>query len=256
MPTATAMPPPQHRVKARYGPGGDESVVREQSAGRAAELQPEQRLRLCAATRVERDPAELIRFVAGPDGTLVPDLAGRLPGRGVWVTADRESVARAVAGRAFARSLKRKIDVRPDLPDAVERLLERRVGEALSLANKAGAVVMGFEKIDRRLSEGSVRGLLHGTDAGADGRTRLDRKFLAIEGDRAASRIAAVLTVEQMSLAIGRPNVVHAALNRGGASDRLLAEAGRLRRYRSGIAHQNASADASDAQHETAQQDP
>jgi len=231
-------------------------VVRERSAGRNAELQTERRLRLCAATRVERDPADLIRFVAGPDDAIVPDLACRLPGRGVWVTADRESLARAIANRAFAKSLKRKIDVAADLPDRVEHLMERRVGEALSLANKAGAVFTGFEKIDRKLVEGAVHVLVHGSDAAADGRGRLDRKFLAIEGEKAASRIVAVLTVEQMSLAMGRPNVVHAALNRGGATDRLLAEAGRLRRYRSGIAHQFASQDASGAQPETAQLDP
>lgn len=230
-------------------------MVRERSTGRPARLQSEHALRLCAATRVERSTDELIRFVAAPDGSIVPDLARKLPGRGVWVTADRDSLIRAVATRAFARSLKRKLEVPPDLPDRVEALLAQRVCEALSLANKAGAVVTGFEKIDRRLGQADVRALLHGSDAATDGSARLDRKFLAVSGDDAAGRIVAVLTVEQMSLAIGRPNVVHAALNKGGATDRFLAEAGRLTRYRSGIVHHSASSDVSDLPQETANLD-
>jgi predicted RNA-binding protein YlxR (DUF448 family) len=222
-------------------------VVRERSTGRPAGLQPEQMLRLCAATRVERSPDELIRFVAGPDGVIVPDLVRRLPGRGVWVTADRENVARAIASRAFAKSLKRKVEAPSDLADRVETLIVRRVMDALSLANKAGAVVTGFEKIDQKLPQGSVHALLHGSDAAADGCMKLDRKFLKSGGQDAASRIVAVLTVDQMSLAIGRPNVVHAALNKGGATKRFLAEAGRLMRYRLGIAQQSAFSDASEA---------
>ncbi len=211
---------------------------------------------MCAATRVERSPDDLIRFVAAPDGRIVPDLARRLPGRGVWLTADRASVLRALATHAFAKSLKRKVEVPADLPDLVDSLLTRRACDALSLANKAGAVVAGFEKIDRRLMQGGLVALVHGADAASDGRDKLDRKFLAIGGRDAASRIVAVLTVDQMSLAIGRPNVVHAGLNSGGTSDRFLAEAGRLTRYRLGIAHHFASRDAGEVRTETANLDP
>lgn len=231
-------------------------MVRERSTGRHARSQPEHMLRMCAATRVERSPDELIRFVAAPDGSIVPDLGRRLPGRGVWLTADRTSVQRALATHAFAKSLKRKVEVSADLPDLVESLLIRRACDALSLANKAGAIVAGFEKIDRRMTEGGLAALVHGSDAASDGRDKLDRKFLAINGRAAASRIVAVLTVDQMSLAMGRPNVVHAGLNSGGTSDRFLAEAGRLTRYRSGIAHHYASRDAGEVLTETANLDP
>ncbi|MGD9671136.1 MAG: RNA-binding protein [Hyphomicrobiaceae bacterium] len=231
-------------------------MVRERSTGRHAGSQLEHMLRLCAATRVERSPEDLIRFVAGPDGVVVPDLARRLPGRGVWVTADRASVQHAVAKQAFAKSLKRKVEAAADLADLVENLLLRRVCDALSLANKAGGIVTGFEKVDRGLADGGISGLVHGSDAASDGRQKLDRKFLAIHGPGAASRIVAVLTVDQMSLAMGRPNVVHAGLNTGGASDRFLAEAGRLKRYRSGIAHHSASFDAVEVLTETANLDP
>lgn len=198
----------------------------------------EEHHRLCVATRARREPGDLIRFVAGPDGIIVPDLARRLPGRGVWVTADRDSIAKAVATRAFARSLKRKVTAPDDLAGLVERQLDRRVADTLALANKAGAVLTGFEKIDRALAAGDVEVLVHACEAASDGREKLDRKFLAVAGGVAArSRIVSILTVDQMSLAIGRPNVVHAALNKGGISDRFLIEAGRLSRFRSGIGH-------------------
>lgn len=195
-------------------------------------------LRLCAATRVSRSPDDLIRFVAGPDGVIVPDLARRLPGRGVWIGADLASVRSAVRGKAFARSLKAPVSVPADLAEQVERLLERRLVEALALANKAGLVLTGFEKIDRKLAGRDVYALVHGSDAAPGGRDKLDRKFLAVSsGPDAAERVISALSIEQMSLAIGRPNVVHAALIKGGATERFLVEAGRLARYRSGLGH-------------------
>lgn len=210
---------------------------RQRSPDRTDAEQSEGNLRLCSAWRVQRDPERLIRFVQGPDG-IVPDLARRLPGRGVWVTADRESVARAVKTKAFPRSLKGPVSVPEDLAEQVARLIERRVGDALSLANKAGAVLTGFEKIDRKLASGGVTALVHGSDAADGGRDKLDRKFLAIAGaPEAAGRIVTLLTIDQISLAIGRPNVVHAALIKGGATERFMVEAGRLARYRSGHGH-------------------
>ncbi len=170
-------------------------MVRQRSIDRLDGVLPEGSLRLCAATRVERSPDDLIRFVAGPEG-IVPDLARRLPGRGVWVTADRESVAKAVKSKAFARSLKAPVAVADDLAARVDGLLERRAAEALSLANKAGSVVTGFEKIDRRLVSGDITALVHGSDAADGGREKLDRKFVAIAGgERAAGRIVTLLTI-------------------------------------------------------------
>ena len=160
----------------------------------------------------------------------------RLPGRGVWVGADRESIGLAVRAKAFARSLKGPVAVPADLPEQVDRLLERRLCDALALANKAGLVLTGFEKIDRKLASGSVYALVHGSDAAEGGRDKLDRKFLAVSAHPdAAERIITLLKIEQMSLAIGRSNVVHAALIKGGATERFMVEAGRLQRYRSGL---------------------
>ncbi len=189
-------------------------------------------VRLCVVSRETLPPGELIRFVAGPDG-LVPDLARRLPGRGVWVRATRQSVEEAVRRKAFARSLKRAVAVPEDLPDLVERLMRRRLGETLALANKAGQVTTGFTKIEAGLNAGKVACLLHAHEAAADGRDKLDRKFAAVQ--TALGRSAPVfddLSIEELSLAIGRPNVVHAGLGTGGAADRAISEAGRLERYR------------------------
>lgn len=192
-------------------------------------------LRLCVATRAERPPGELIRFVAAPDGTLVPDLARRLPGRGVWVGADPASLAKAIKTSAFARSLKRQVKVPPDLAESVERLLARRVGDALAMANKAGLVTTGFAQVEAFLADAKALALLHGTDGAQGGRDKLDRKFKAICAAR--NREAVIvdwLTTDEISLAMGRSNVVHAGLKVGGASERFLDEALRLKRFRSG----------------------
>jgi uncharacterized protein len=192
-------------------------------------------LRQCAVSRAELPPDDLIRFVLAPDGSIVPDLARRLPGRGVWVAATRAMVDAAVRRKVFARSLKQQVATPEDLPDLVERLLVKRVAEALSLANKAGLLVAGFAKVEGLLDQGQAALLLHASDAAADGVEKLDRKFKALIGsERFQKSTVAELTSAQLSLAIGRPNVVHAAASEGGASQRMLQEAVRLRRYRAG----------------------
>ena len=189
--------------------------------------------RLCAVTRRSLDPKELIRFVLAPDGTIVPDLDRRLPGRGVWVGCARRLVEEAVAKKVFAKSLKMRAEAAPDLAQRVEDLFVKRVMGTLSLANKAGLAVAGFEKVFAALDKGPVAAVLHGADAAADGRSKIDRKYKAIQGSRGLpAAIVDVLTIAQMSLAIGRGSVVHAALTPGGLSDRFLEDAERLTRYR------------------------
>jgi uncharacterized protein len=194
-------------------------------------------LRLCIVTRTRKPPEELIRFVAGPDGAIVPDLARRLPGRGVWVDATREAVAEAVRRKAFARSLKQQVSVPADLPDLVERLMTKRLGEALSIANKAGLTVAGFTKVEELIEGGGAVVLLHAVDAAPDGVAKLDRKFKALLGPKGVSAtVVRELAGAELSLAMGRPNVIHAAAAEGGASRRLIEAARRLARYRRGDA--------------------
>ncbi len=193
------------------------------------------RLRLCAATREACDVDALIRFVADPSGEVVPDLARELPGRGVWVKADKAIVQKAVKANVFARSLKRAVRADAGLADRVERLIERRALDALALANKAGLVTTGFQQVDELVESGGAVALVQAADAAPGGREKLARKHAAV--GRARGRVPALVTSlsgEQLSLAMGRSNVVHAALIHGGAADRFLDEAERLRRYRSG----------------------
>jgi uncharacterized protein len=200
-------------------------------------------VRLCAVTRIHHPVDNLVRFVAAPDGTMVPDLVRRLPGRGVWVEGRRDAVAAAVRRKVFARSLQRQVAVPEDLPDQVERLMMRRLAEAVSLANKAGLLVTGFAKVEALIAEGRAALLIHAADGAADGVEKLSRRFRAhMAGEKAAERdaeqaghaIVTELTGQQLDLAIGRSNVVHAAASGGGAAQRIVEQAGRLRRYRSG----------------------
>jgi hypothetical protein len=198
-------------------------------------------VRTCIVTRRAHPADQLLRFVAAPDGTVVPDLQGRLPGRGAWVVCSKAAVAAAVRRKAFGRALEQAVTAPWDLADQVERLLVKRAMEALSLANKAGLVVTGFTKVEVEIGRGAVAALLHGSDAAEGGGLKLERR---LEGaSRAAGSPIGVcnqLTVEQLSLALGRANVVHACLSTGGATAMFLAEVERLGRYR-------AAADPSDA---------
>jgi predicted RNA-binding protein YlxR (DUF448 family) len=212
---------------------GSQTTVEDADA-KAADSGP---LRLCAVSRVQMPPEELIRFVAGPDLAIVPDLARRLPGRGVWVGATRDAVAEAVRRKVFAKSLKKNVSVPADLADLVERLLRKRLAEAVSIANKAGLLVVGFAKVAEAIEAGRAFALIHAVDAAADGVDKLDRKFKALGRDEGApATIVRELASAELSLAFGRSNVIHAAAAEGGASRRLIEEARRLGRYRLGPA--------------------
>lgn len=203
--------------------------------------------RLCIVTREERPAGELIRFVASPDGHVTPDVARKLPGRGVWVTATEENVRTAVERKAFPRAFKTDVKVDAKLPELVGELLLKRVCAQLSLANKAGLIVTGFTKCERALERGEAVALLHALEAGKDGVVKLDRRFAymleasGVKGKAAERRVVRFLTNAELSLAIGRPNVVHAALRAGGAGRALLAEADRLLRYRLGASFEAAA---------------
>ena len=118
------------------------------------------------------DEARLIRFVAGPDGAVVPDLARKLPGRGLWVAADRASVTTAAKRNHFARAAKAKLSAPADLADRVEQLLTRRVLDGLGLAKRAGELTSGFEKVMAAVRSGKVAWLIEASDGAEDGRRK------------------------------------------------------------------------------------
>src|SRR5262249_11152724 len=151
----------------------------------------------------------MLRFVIGPDAQVVPDLKRRLPGRGVWVTATRATVAEAVKRRAFGRGFKAEVRVAPDLPDAVEHLLEQSVLDALSIVRKAGPAAIGFALVERALAREPVVALLHAAEAGREGVRKLATAARSRRGENADDLpVVDRFTGAQLDLAFGRPNVV------------------------------------------------
>ncbi|MCC6949216.1 MAG: RNA-binding protein [Bradyrhizobiaceae bacterium] len=188
--------------------------------------------RLCLVTRTVKPVDEMIRFVAGPDGKVVPDLDRKLPGRGAWVTATREAVAKAVRSNALARAFRGKAAAGPELVELVERLIEKAALEALSLANKAGCVIIGFTRVETALAEQHVAVVLNASDAAEDGVRKLEAALrAAVAAGQPRPLRADAFRGEQLDLALGRSNVVHAALLAHSASAGFLARFLRLARW-------------------------
>lgn len=190
-----------------------------------AELDEDLGERTCIVTRVAMDEDNLIRFARSPDGAAVPDLQRKLPGRGVWVSLARSKVAEAGRKRLFSRGFKE--DTRSDegLADLTGELLRKSALGYLSLAKKAGLAVAGFAKTEEALKAGGVRLLLQASDGSDDGIGKLARL-----ADRTVETIN-VFSSAEMDLALGRANVVHVAITKGGLAEKLLGAARRLQIY-------------------------
>jgi uncharacterized protein len=196
-------------------------------------------MRMCAVTRAVRPIDELIRFVVSPSGEVMADLKRKLPGRGLWVSASRQAVAEAARRNQFSKGFKRDVRVAPTLAADTENLLVRGVIEALAMAAKAGQVVSGFSKVEgalaQRQAQNSLKALIHAADGAADGIRKLDAVVRQNAGNNGESRefpVVTVLTSEQLDLALGRSNVIHAALLAGPASKTFLSRSQILVRYR------------------------
>ena len=186
--------------------------------------------RTCIVTRTVQPREDLIRFVLDPENRVVPDLKAKLPGRGVWVTASAELIGRAVDKKLFARAFRGPAEARPDLADLVAALLRDRALNLLGLANRAGLVSTGFAKVEGLIAKGVADILIEAADGADDGRKKLRKKFVAAAGPGAEreTRIVSCFKIEQLSLALGRTNVVHAGLISGRLGDEFLAAARRL----------------------------
>lgn len=192
-------------------------------------------MRMCAVTREVRPIGELIRFVVAPSGEVIPDLKRKLPGRGMWVSASRRTVAEAVRRNQFSKGFKRDVRAAPSLAADTEALLVRSLTEALAMSAKAGQVVSGFSKVEGALEHGQAVALIHASEGAADGIRKLDAIVRQKGGNLAESQefpIVNVLTSEQLDLALGRSNVIHAALLAGPASKTFLSRCQILVRYR------------------------
>jgi hypothetical protein len=196
-------------------------------------------MRMCAVSRKVRPIDELIRFVVSPSGEVVPDLKRKLPGRGLWVSASHREVAEAVRRNHFSRGFKRDVRAAATLADDTEALLAQSTIDAIAIAAKAGQVVSGFGKVEAALAgprpQGAVEALIHACDGAGDGIRKLDalaRQNPGNIGKSGGFPIVTALTSAQLDLALGRSNVIHAALLAGPASRTFLSRSQTLVRYR------------------------
>ena len=185
--------------------------------------------RMCALTRQVHPIDELIRFVVAPSGEVIADLRRKLPGRGLWVTASHSAVAEAAKRGVFGRGFKRDIRPQPTLADETERLMVRGAIEALAIAAKGKQVVSGFAKVENTLKRGEASALIHASDGAADGIRKLDGLTRRISD---GFPIITDLTSAELDLALGRANVIHAALLAGPAGKTFLSRCHALARFR------------------------
>lgn len=181
-------------------------------------------MRTCIATGTERPKSDLIRFVVGPDDRVVPDLLGRLPGRGIYVVPERAALERAEAKRLFSRAARRPVTPPEGLAAEIEAQLARRVVELISLARKAGLAVAGYERVKDWLAKGEAKVLLQARDGSERGKSKLSTP----EGGRWIGWLSA----DELGLAFGRQTVIHAALGAGGLTSRVVEEAAKLKSLR------------------------
>ncbi len=177
--------------------------------------------RRCIATGAVRPKSGLIRFVVAPDGRILADIAGKLPGRGIWVSTDRTALETAVDKRLFSRAARRQVRVPEGFTDAVEALMVARVVGLVSLARKAGQAVAGYDRVRSWLVKGDATVLMQASDGSARGRSKL-------KPPAGKDSYVGVLTASELGLAFGRENVIHGALAGGGLSRRVVGEARRL----------------------------
>ena len=182
---------------------------------------PRRRPRRCIATRTAADRADLLRFVVAPDDRLVPDLDARLPGRGLWLSADAERLKTALARNLFAKVARRRVLIDADLPARLDALLVERCLQRLGLARRAGALVIGFEQVVALARSDGLDVVVIASDAGADGTAKL-------AGRRRVRGWVSLFTRAQMGSAVGRETLVYAGVHPGPFANRLMDDARRL----------------------------
>lgn len=193
--------------------------------------------RMCIVTRESGSPDELIRFVAAPDGTVVPDLKRELPGRGCWVKIDRSLVERAVAKKLFARALKADVKAADDLGERVERLFLQQLLQMMNMARKAGQLATGSAKVDAAIRSGAALAVFHSTDAAADGVRKIDQArkawHLGMETEEEIPSFR-LFSESEMEGVMGQNAFIHAAVLAGQAGEGVVKRAKMLEQYRNG----------------------
>lgn len=192
--------------------------------------------RMCIVTRDRGQPDGLIRFVAGPDGAIVPDLRQALPGRGCWVTAERAMVDQAVKRKLFGRALKTDVTTDPDLGQVVDRLLCDSLFGMINMARKSGQFITGSGKVEDAVRSGSAIALMHASDAADDGVRKLRQANTARAMGVKAAEIPVIrlFSADELALAMGEGAFIHAAALAGQAGEGVVKRAKMLARYRNG----------------------
>lgn len=180
--------------------------------------------RKCIATGEVQPKYGLIRFVVGPDAQIVPDIAGKLPGRGIYVAADRDALDAAVKKKLFSRGAKMQVTVPDDLVDQVEAQIARRVVDLIALSRKSGRAVAGYEKVKTWLQTEEAEVLIQAADGSTRGKSKLSTPHYG--------SYIGWLTADELGLAFGRQTVIHGALASGGLTQRVVEEAQRLKGVR------------------------
>ncbi|MGV1873294.1 RNA-binding protein [Agrobacterium rosae] len=208
----------------------DELFDDEQFEGTASE-------RMCIVTRQIGSPDELIRFVAGPDQSVVPDLKRQLPGRGCWVTPERALIEKAIAKKLFARALKTDVKAGPDLLDMMDRLMAQQLAGMISMARKASQFISGATKVDAAVRSGKAIAVFHATDAAPDGVRKINqaRKAWTL-GSGAKTEIPSfrLFSEQEMDELMGQNAFIHACVLAGQAGEGVVKRAKMLERYRNG----------------------
>lgn len=189
--------------------------------------------RTCIVTRECGSPENMIRFVAGPGGMVVPDVKGNLPGRGTWVCASRKMLEEAIKSKAFARGLKETVTVSSDLPDLVDALLLKSALAGFSMARRGGGVISGASKVESAIRNGDVIALLHAREAAEDGKRKIAQAVYAAQRQKINEiPVLQLFTGDEMSLAFGGNNVIHAAVLKGLAANGFIKKVQKLLLYR------------------------
>src|SRR6185312_5122320 len=188
------------------------------------------RVRRCIVSGEVVPDSRLVRFVAAPDGTVVPDVAAKLPGRGFWVTASRKAVTQAVEKKLFSRAAKAQVTASADLAERVEKALVTRMLGDLGIARRSGVLVLGFDNVLRALDSARPPAMIvEAIDGSGDGKRKL---YNAAHARGMKPQVLECLTSAELGLALGRENVIHAAVQPGGLAERLTFDAERLKGFR------------------------
>lgn len=191
--------------------------------------------RRCIATTKSYEKSALIRFVRSPDGVVTPDVSGKLPGRGVYVSCYRTALNKALKAKAFGRAFKSKVQIPDDLDQMIEAQLAQRVTGLMAMAMKAGHLIAGFDQVKSAAQREALGWRIEASDGSADGRgkIRVLTRAVSREVELPIPGVIGCFTAAELGQVLGRESLVHGAVKPGKLSKNLSVAAKRLSGFRS-----------------------